>query len=353
MSELVDGLALPFERFVVLADPRWGASCTISFVHPQHSHSVHLIGSIANEVPANARLQRFDEQYLLPIANELGLDLKKTAILMALRNAWIAYFQETKIPKISVNEIRLLMTNEIATDYVVLTSEKWSEHPWIRDQINQSQAEELPASTLILENPGCEIHHRIWIEEQDAWEEMQKDNIHFCINKFRQHRGGYTSFLEVDADSAQYDIKDAKKRIAELHVEVEKQEAIIREAARPIRKFQNHERALKKRAPGRPKISEMKEQQERRDIATKFVARWIGSLMDELSITSCGELAKMVGGQKMTWWRWQNGKTLPPLRYLEPLLDVEIKSGKHRSTKLRDLQSTPALVDLIALIDLV
>jgi hypothetical protein len=38
---------------------------------------------------------------------------------------------------------------------------------------------------------------------------------------------------------------------------------------------------------------------------------------------------------------------------LESLLDFEIKSGEHKSTKLSDIQTTPTLIDLIALVDLV
>lgn len=350
MSELINGLALPFERFVAQINPIWSAGVTISFVHPQHSYSVHLIGSIANEVPEKVRRQSFDEQYLMPIAKGLGLDQKNTAILLALRNAWIAYFQESKVSKISVNEIRLLMTHELAIDYVVLMSNKWFEHPWIREQISHYQAEVPPVS--LFDEKICAMHYQ-------ARKETPKD-INYFINAFRNQKGAYTTsttLLEMDADDAGYDIKRAKKRIrelhAELHVEIEKQEAIIREATKPIRKFQNYERALKKRAPGRPKISEMSEQQERRNIATKFVAQWVSSLMSALSIPSCGELAKMVGGQKMTWWRWQNNKTLPPSSYLESLLDLEIKKGEHKSTKLRDIKTAPLLTDLISLVDLV
>lgn len=323
----------------------------MSFLNPRHSHSVHLIGSIASEVPENARWQHFDEQYLLPISKDLGLDVAKTAILIGLRNAWIAYFQESKISKVSVNEIRRLMTNEIATDYVVLTSDKWSEHPWIQEQIDQLQAEEHPSSLEeISDNPGCEMHRQAWLEEEDAWREMQREDINYCITEFSHLKRGSTSFLEVDAVSAEYDIKDAKKRIQELNMEIEGQEAIIRAAMRPIRKFRNAERSTKKRAPGRPK--ETREQQENRAIAKKFVSRWIQSLMDALSASSCGELVKIAGGQKMTWWRWLNKETLPSAPFLESLLNVEIKSGG-RDTKIRDVQTNPSLSDLITLVDLI
>jgi hypothetical protein len=347
MSKFVDGLALSFKHFVSLADPKWRCSSSMSFINPQIDHTVQLTGRVTSEVPEKMHSQSFDEDYLLPIAQKLGLDIAKTAILIALRNAWIAYFQETEISKISVDEIRLLMTNEIATEYVVLTSSKWTEHPWIREQIDQFQIEVYPVCTAPLDRPIDAMYHEAWIDEQ-------QNDINFLINEFRSQKGAYTLdnvFLEVDAEFAEYDIQRAKKEIRGLHSEVEKQEAIIRQAMKPIRKLQNYERALKKRTPGRPKISEA--QQQRQDLAMKFVEKWISSLMAVVLVSSCGELAKIIGGQKMTWWRWQNGKTLPRSSVFEPLLDVKIKSGEHKDTKLRDIQTTPLLIDLITLIDLV
>lgn len=348
MSKFTDGMALSFAWFADHADPKVGSHASFSYVNTQISHSVKLTGRVASEVPEKARLQRFDEQYLLPIANKLKIEATKTAILITLRDAWIAYFLDSEISKISVDGIRLLLTNEIATDYVVLTSDKWSEHPWMQEQINQPQVEEYSASSVLSDDPQ-------YIKDYQALREQQLNDIHFCIKEFRSQKGRYTSILDVDADSAEHDIKNAKKRIGELHAEhrtgVEQQEKIIRAAMIPIRKFKNYEKALKNGVSDLPKNSE--EQQQRRDIATKFVAKWVGSLMAVLSISSCGELAKSLGGQKMTWWRWQNEKQLPPSSYLESLLDDEIKYGDNKGTKLRDIHTTPLLIDLIGLVSFV
>jgi hypothetical protein len=105
--------------------------------------------------------------------------------------------------------------------------------------------------------------------------------------------------------------------------------------------------------PGRPKISENEDQQQRRDVAMKYVEQWVGSLMSVLAITSCGELAKVVSGQKMTWWRWLNKEMLPSSSSLESLLDVKVKGVEYPNTKLRDIRTSPALIDLISLIELV
>lgn len=342
MSEFIDGHGLTFAKFVEGVIPKCISRDSLSFVNPQKSYQVLLVSKI--QIPGKLYSQRFDESYLLPIATGLGFSLKKTAKVMALRNAWIAYFQESGISQTLANEIRLIKTNEIVADYIILTSAKWSEHPWMH---HAEDFVSLAEDFVSLAEARDDYEWDRWYEDG-----VRSGEIWFTINEFRCHKGMkvYSSVLEKNADYAAEDVKLAKKKIQELHAEVEMQEAIIREAMKPIRKFQNSERTLDKKAPGRPIIAE---QQQRRDIAMKFVEQWVGSLMSTLSITSCGELAKMVCGQKMTWWRWLNKETLPSSISLEPLLNVKIKSGEYQSTKLSDLQTTPALIDLITLVDLV
>ena len=63
-------------------------------------------------------------------------------------------------------------------------------------------------------------------------------DISFCLKHFRLQKGQYKSRLDVDADDAEHDIENAKKRLGELHSDhrtaVEQQEKIIREAKIPI-----------------------------------------------------------------------------------------------------------------------
>lgn len=338
-------LLVPFEVFAKLAKPWRGAFIAISFINPKTTHRIGLNGSVAGIVPERVRRQDFEEDYLQPLANELEIGFAMTAELMALRNAWIAYFQQC-VTSVPVNEIRSRIPNEIMIDYVLLTSAMWPEHPWIQSRIKQPDLEP-KYNNSYLDDPGFQEQHRARIEK------MESDITHW-ITEFNRRRGSYSKenlLLDIDADFAEHDIKRAKKKIVELNAEIEEQEAIIRLAMRPIRKFIKAERISKKRAPGRPK--ETGEQREQSDIAKKFVARWITALMAVLSVTSCGELADMAGGQKMTWWRWLNKKTLPSARFLGSLLDVQIKSGEYKGKKLRDIQTTPALCDLIDLIDLV
>ena len=271
--------------------------------------------------------------------------------MLALRNAWVAYFQESKISQLLVNEFRLVKTNvvvtEIAMDYVVLTSSKWSAHSSMHgmagDYISGAEA---------LDHQQWEV----WAETQD----MEKDEINSRIDEFRiQKQKSYTSLLERNADYARHDIRLAKMKIYELHLglrdEVNKQKVIIEDATSPIRTFQNHVKTLEKKAPGRPKkISERHDKQQRRQEASEFVSQWVSSLMSTLSITSSDELPRIVGGSKATWWRWLNKKNLNLPNSLEPLLDMKIKKGDVLpGTKLCDVQTTPKLRQLIDLVNLV
>lgn len=347
MTMVVDMQDMPFEHFVELIEPMWLSSCTVSYVEPHYSHTIILNPVLQLEIPEEFHKQIFDNDYLQPIASNLGIGLNKLAELLALRNAWIAYIQEAEISKYSFDEIKAKLTNEIAASYLLLTSKKWFEHPWIQEQINQSDIQEVNAnSPHPLDDPDRQAHYQAWMEDQ-------LNDINYCINMFESEKNRFKSFFEVDADSAMQDIKRAKKRIAELHSEIEDQESIINQAMPKIREIKRVGKTTINE-PGHPKRT--KEQQERSDIAKKFVGKWVNSLMDVLSIDSCSELAREVGGQKitkMTWWRWKNNETLPPLRLLYTLLNSKVKSDGQKTVKLCDVQTTPSLRNLISLIELI
>ena len=98
MSELIDGLGIPFEFFDHFAAPRYGQGMALlSYISNEGSYSVSLYGKVKKEVPERLHHQSFNENYLLPIAADLGVSLSKAAKLIALRNAWIAHFQEYEI----------------------------------------------------------------------------------------------------------------------------------------------------------------------------------------------------------------------------------------------------------------
>lgn len=278
--------------------------------------------------------QRFDYDELLPIANELNISvIHKIAEMLAIRNAWIDYYKK-KIdnPYLSIEELRTTISHDISFSFLILSSSRWWEHPWVLEQI-----------CLCAQHQAGD---RAIIQAKEIQVEENPD-IRYFIQEFKSQDNGFTTELEIDAYGAKYDVKHAKKRIADLHSEIKGQESIINQAMPKIRELKKVEKA----SIGHPKRTE--EQQERSDIAKKFVGQWVNSLMDTLSIGSYGELAEILGGEKMTWWRWKNNKTLPPLRLLDPLLNLKIKSGKQKGVKLCDVQTTPSLRNLISLIELI
>lgn len=334
MSGAIDEQGLTFAKFVDCVISKCRPMASLSFVNPQETYRVVLVSKVKI---GKESVQSFDEHYLQPIAQELGLNLTKTAKLVALRNAWIAYFRDSEIPLALVKENQSLTLNEIVRDYVVLTSSKWTEHPRFTNSPYV-----FPEDDDCVSLAECWDNHQWqqWLSEND-----RKDKILSSIDDFRKQKQTkvYTSLLAKNADYAANDTKLAKNKIQELHCAIEEQEEIIRAANRPIRKFQNSE-TLKKKTP---------DQKQRRDVAIEYVKQWVDSLMSYLSITSRAELARTVNGQKMTWGRWQNKETLPPSRALKSLLDVKIKTGQHQNMKLRDIQTSPSLTDLITLVDLV
>lgn len=343
MNELLDSIELTFGRFVDQVYPVASQQQdSNSFINPERKFRTSLRSTRASKLSLNEKefVHCFEESYLLPIAGELGITPMKALKLIALRNAWITYFQRSPITTTLLSGTGDLMQSEIAKDYILLTSSKWATHPWIQQQIHSDESYVSLAE---------QCYHAEW-EAGMSW---MKDDIDFVIRDFKSHVKNYSDEIEKDADFAKNDIKRAKNVIQELRDEIKKQEVIIELATRPINKYQYRSKLTKKNPPGKPKNSDNKEQQERRDIAIKFVEKWISSLMDILEVESFDKLAKYVSGSKMTWWRWLNDKKLPFSKSLRSLLDTKVKTGAYQGIKLRDIDTSPSLPSLITLVDLV
>lgn len=337
MNGLDDLQSMTFEHFAELLEVSYLSSSNLSYVNPKISVSIGLSSAIPELIIDEYRKQTFDEDSLKIEATSLGINSTKLAELIAIRNSWLGYISDFKNTELTFEEVKANASHEILLSYLILSSNKWTNHPWVVNEINT------------FEDYDHEAHFQRWYEMGTKAAERSKNtpDIKHFIDLYENQNMPIRSWLEVDADPAKYDIKRAKKRIAELHSEIEDQESIINQAMPKIRALKKVEKA----SIGHPKRTE--EQQERSDIAKKFVGQWVNSLMDTLSIGSCGELAKILGGEKMTWWRWKNNKTLPPLRLLEPLLNLKIKSGKQEGVKLCDVQTNPSLRNLISLIELI
>lgn len=313
-----------------------------SLLNPERRYKVLLNSSLP--ISVDFASQSFEESFLLPISKELGCDLKIAAQLLSLRSCWIALIQGGAIPTALTKNIHQPISSGIVTDYFLLTSPAWIDHPWIKER-----------SREVVGRKGCVTYRQAWdLLEWDHWSKEEEGSIWWCIDESRvqRHKKTYASNLERNADYATFDIKQAKAKIQDLHREVEEQEALIVTAKRAIKKLQNSKSDSNKASPGHPKLSDPQEII-RRDWALSFVSQWVNSLMTSLSITSYGELSRVVSGHKMTWLRWHNKEMLPAADSLKLLLDVKIKSGEYQNIKVRDVQTSPSLNDLITLRELV
>ena len=348
MSELNSGQGFEFEYFAKSVNTSSGTLEQTSFTHDLKKYWIKFEGVFAVDLPETVRKQVFGADYLQPIATELGISLPKTAQLIAYRDAWIDLFQKFQVSAFSYAEILCQMKSVALADFIVLTSDNWFKHPWMQDQVNQPDDKEFcfPTNLTMLRNdPDWSLYHQ-------TWEEGNIDDIKYCINMFINEDDAFTSWLEVSAHEAEFDVRRAKKRIEVLNKEIDNQREIITNAKVPINELKKHNIKIKKSTAGRPK------QSARYDISKKFVAQWVNSLMSYLSVSSLGELARALGGDEMTcgqptiWWRRQKQKTLTSSGSLVDLLEIEIKSGEHKGTKLRDIQTNPKLTDLIKLVNL-
>lgn len=349
MSMLYDGLSIPFKFFAETLKSSWRESVPyISCFETDDVYSINLSGKLANELPEKVINQSFKESYLKPIAIELNISLRKAAKLIALRNAWVTNFQERELPQISFHQLESQLNNEIAVDYVVLTSNSWIQHPWIADQIEQEDSVDLLCVKPYTDEELATHHEFMKIEF-----ERKIQNIEFCINQFKSQKSLFKSSLEANADCATYDVKRAEKRILELQDELKGQEKIIREAKNVIRTFRKADRLLNNRLPGRQEKTE--EELERIEIAKRFVAQWVISLKNVLEVNNCGELANAIGSQRMILGRWENKKALPTISSLRTISKNTIKFGKYAgtNTKLYEIQTTPTLINLMNLIEIV
>lgn len=344
MNELQDDIEMNFRKFAEQVYPVASQQQdTNSFINPEKKFRTMLMCPRTSKLSLNENefVHCYEETYLLPIACELGINPIKALKIVALRNAWISYFQRSSIPEYLLSGNAGLIQSEIAKDYILLTSHNWAKHLWIQEQI---QAPESYPWVSVAE----QCHHAEW-EAGMSW---TKNNIFFVIGELQSHVKNYSNNIERDADFAKNDIKRAKNTIQELRAEIKKQETIIVAATRPVTR-QYRAKPIKNNSPGKPKISDNKEQQERRDIAIRFVEKWVSSLMVTLEVETLDKLVKYVSGSKMNWWRWSNDKKLPFPKSLRSLLETRVKTGTYQGVKLRDIDTSPSLQDLITLVDLV
>lgn len=339
---------LSFAEFRKTAEFRQGSGCTLGDLTRTLYHSVRFYDWAARVVPERYRHQRFDDSRdLAPIAESLGIELGSAARLLALRNAWIAYVQEYCLGLPSVDLIAEIIPPNITAELTVLAAEHWyKNHPVLLACVKDCQQEwEEQQARIARKLDEAHVYYAredvpdeeraAYVEWFQAKQEEQLADIDFCISYFESEKEKWSSFHEIDAFNAEVDIKRARQRIKELQIEIESQESLINNAKKVVaRAYRKHQKEEGMRARGRPSLSKpcderSEAQQWRNSIARDFVARWVQSLFAQLSASNCAELARIVGGQKMTWWRWLNKETLPSANYLQSMHAK--KSGKENT----------------------
>lgn len=373
---------MKFADFVETIKSSLSIGCgRLSFVNPTTEYGVSFYSAQGSggELPEAVKRHSFDEKTILAFTEKLGLDQTserhkvKAAELLAMRNVWIAMLQ-CKFAQLQITEIRLLLTGEaedIAIDYAMLTS--GLSHPWILEKVRQLKNEEhsdprdfrdpeiiqMQADIWqMLEaqdpNDPCYQAHLASIEEEKEREEFHEDVISHWIDRFKTDAGLWVSEFEPDAYYAELDIKLAKQEIKALQIKIDEQEAIIRKAQKPIKKFKSLEKNRKAKLNNKIDESEKIDSKKlRKAVARRFFTMWVASLIEVLEVDNSAGLAKVTSINKMTWWRWFNGITVPPYLQLSDLLNEKIKRGKYEDSALKNIPTYPRLEDIAFLVHLV
>jgi len=325
---------------------------------------------LRNALPLKSRLFQFDDLQLFPVIERFGLDIKsdedakKTAELLAIRNAWIASIQ-SRYGQSSEVAACFELSLSAAAEYVLLTS-NWMQHPWIQWQVRQHIEEEnlkkieqesKPALPVEMSSnplwPGTQVIHAKTHEPSAQYlarhdEEMK--GIPYWLNKFKSTDGNWTSVFDIYVYDAEYDIHIANLKIAELKKYIAKQEALIKESNKIIIKNKKLEAAvIPQRCRGKPKKST-----ERREVVLNFISQWVQSLMDTLEVTSCAKMETYIYEcEQRNWRRWLNREAIMTPDTLTDLLSAEIRQGSYKGKPLRNVPTTPEHNDLLSLIILI
>ncbi len=326
-------------------------------------------GILKNELPPEAREYEFDDLLLHPTTTKLGLDPasgednRKAAELLAIRNAWIASIQNRYGQTKDVAACFELSLSA-AAEYVLLTSD-CIQHPWIQWRVRQHIADQnlkqleqasKPAIPVEMSNdpkwPSVTVIHGRATEPsaQDiSTHEEEKKDIRYWLKEFKSEEGLWTSEFDVYAYDAECDINIARLKIAALQKIIEKQEALILDCDRIIKKNKRLEASvMPSKNIGRPEKST-----ERQEVALRFTSQWVQFLMDALDIKNCAQLEAFIdGSSQRNWRRWLSSQAVPTRKNLSELLTAEIRQGRYKGKSLHNVPTTPEHNDLLALISM-
>lgn len=206
--------------------------------------------------------------------------------------------------------------------------------------------------------------------EMNEWADMlQENDIHFMTEEFEGLNNIWTCNEEEEAWKAQLEISKAQAKIRGLKLEIEKQEAMILQAERVIRKYKVVSKEISAaKGKGRPVSDE-----HRVRIGKKFVSKWVLSLMEILEVKSCQKLEQLISphstkskfnkttgkfeevtvvskASERNLRRWLKGEAIPNYTTFEVLIGTRIDFGKYKGKTLQDIPTKPNSSSLLSLL---
>jgi len=322
-------------------------------------------GALKNELPPESLSYRFSDLELRQTTPALGLDPRsqadncKAAQLLAIRNAWLGAIQHHCQQADAAGQPRML-DNDVADDFVRTTC-NWQQHPWVQESVRQHIIEKStpPAGTIDLSaplselaRPADQVIHSHFVPLsllEQARLALEKSDISCWLNKFESDDWAWSSKFEIYARDAQSDIDIAHRKIKGLQEIIDKQRSLIQGFERVVR--MNKRRAAElgePDKPGRPRKSP-----ERQEIALRFTARWVLSLMEGLEVNNSAQLGVMVSNSsERNWRRWLTGQSVPTIKSLLALQAEKITQGRFKGQPFQAIETDPSFDEMLMLIRL-
>jgi hypothetical protein len=175
------------------------------------------------------------------------------------------------------------------------------------------------------------------------------DGIDYWTKQFEFEHTSWSSAFEMYAWDAQCDMDVAHRKITGLQEIIEKQQVLVRGFERIIKLNKRRETELS----GTDKSGRPPKSAERQEVALKFTARWVQSLMDVLQVSSCAQLeATIFGSSQRNWSRWLSAQAVPTSKSFAILQASRITCGRYEGQPLQAVETTPASADMQKLIRL-
>lgn len=372
---------LTFTQFARAMTPSWGIGLTnpldvqpstaqwlVSLWDSADQRTTISIGwqdtPLKAELPPAALRYRFDDLSLQPSTQALGLDagvdadLRQVAELMATRNAWFSAIDH------HCGQSDELLANDVAQDYVRLSC-NWLQHPWVQDSVRRYKVEQAREKAVLAHNPTAAPEmssNPLWPStkviygrcdplspQEEAQRQEQMDGIDYWITQFESTDRGWSSEFDIYAWEAQCDMDVANRKITALQEIIDKQQALIRGFERVIKVNKRREAEIS----GTDKSGRPPKLVERQEVALKFTAQWVRSLLDVLQVSSCAQLeATIFGSSQRNWSRWLSAQAVPTSKSFAILQASRITHGRYEGQPLQAVETTPASADMQKLIRL-